>query len=98
MGDGEYGGFDHIRVAQQRLFHLAGRDLLPAAVDDLFDAADDEKISLLVQVAEVAGSKPAVPKSFPGRGGIIVVSPRDGGTAQRNLAPLARRKPSARGV
>jgi hypothetical protein len=48
MGDGENGGVDHVGVAQKRLFDLSGCDLLPAPIDNVLDAANNEKISVLV--------------------------------------------------
>src|SRR5471030_1809520 len=93
MRDGENSGFDHIRVAQQHLFDLGGRNLLPSAIDDLVDPADDEEISFHVQVTNVAGSKPSVPKGGLGSGGIVVVPPRYGGTPQRDLSMFTGRKP-----
>ena len=58
--DGEHAGLQHRRMAQQDLFDLQRRDLLPAAVDDVLDAADDEEIAVGVEIAEVAGPEPAV--------------------------------------
>src|SRR5262249_3903128 len=94
MEDRESGGFDHVWVAQQRLFDLGRRDLLPSAVDDVLDAPDNEEISLCVQVPQVAGSEPAVPKSGLRSGGIIVIPPRYGGAPQRDLSTFAELQPS----
>jgi hypothetical protein len=80
MGHREHGGFEHIRVAQQRRLYLGRGDLLPTLVDDLLYPADDEEIPIRVEVTEVAGSEPAVPKCGRGGGGIIVVAPDYGGT------------------
>ena len=46
MEDRESGGFDHVWVAQQRLFDLGGRDLLPSSIDDLLDSANNEEVSV----------------------------------------------------
>ena len=81
MGDGESGSFDHVGVAEQRLLDFGGRDLLPSPIDDVLDTADNEEISVPVQVSEVAGSEPAVPKRGFCSGDIIVISPGDGGAA-----------------
>ena len=89
MGDRESGGVDHVWMAQQRLFDLGGRDLLPSSIDDVLDAANNEKVSVLVQISKVTGSEPAVPKRGRGSGGIIVVPPRDGGPPQRDLSAFA---------
>ncbi len=62
MGHRENGGVDHIRVAQQRPLYFGGGDLLPSLMDNLLDPTDDEEIPLRVQIPEVAGSEPVVPK------------------------------------
>jgi hypothetical protein len=85
----ENGGFDHIRVIRQHLFDLRRCDLLASPVDDIRDAADNEQITVRVQVSEVAGSKPTVPKSGRRCGRIIVVSPRYGGAPQHDLSAFA---------
>ena len=72
-----------------------GRDLLTSRLMIVFDPANDEEISVAIQVSEVAGSKPAVPKrGFVGRG-IVVVSPGDGRAPQRDLSAFAGWQPSA---
>ncbi len=62
MGDGEGGSFDHIGVAKQRLFDFGWRDLLSSALDNILDFANNEEIAVAVEISEVAGSEPAVPK------------------------------------
>ena len=89
MGDGEGGSFDHIRVAKQCLFDLGGRDLLPSALDDILDSANNEEISVPVQISEVAGSEPAVPKRGFRSCRIIVIPLRDGGTPEHDFSTLA---------
>jgi hypothetical protein len=89
MGHRENGGFDHIRVAQQRRLYLGGDDLLPSLMDDLLNSTDNEEIPLCVKVPQVAGSEPAVPKRGRGSGDIIVVTPGYSGTSQRDLSTSA---------
>ena len=94
-GKWESDGFDHVRMAQQGLLDVAGRDLLTSPVDDVFDPPNNEEISVAIQVSEVAGSKPAIPKcGFVGCG-IVIVSPGDGRAPQRDLSPFAGWQPSA---
>ena len=57
-----------------------------------------KQISVAVQVSEVAGSEPAVPKGGLRRGDVIVVSPRDGRASQRDLSTFAGGQLSALAV
>ncbi|MHC2398896.1 hypothetical protein ACVMGC_003440 [Bradyrhizobium barranii subsp. barranii] len=98
MRDGEHAGLQHRRMAQQDLFDLQGRDLLPAAVDDVLDAADDEEIAVGVEIAEVAGPKPAVAEGGPCRRLVIIIAAAHVRPAQHDLAMLAARKRAARPV
>src|SRR5260370_32194937 len=58
--DRERDGFDHVWMAQQRLFHLGRRDLLASAIDDVLDATNKKEAPILVQGSGITGSKPAV--------------------------------------
>jgi hypothetical protein len=86
MRHGENGGIDYIWMAQQRLFDLGRSDLLPSAIDDVFDPANDEEVRVLVQVAKVTGPEPSALKCGRGSGGIIVVPSGDGRATQRDLS------------
>lgn len=98
MRDGEHAGLQHRRMAQQDLFDLQGRDLLPAAVDDVLDAADDEEVAVGVEIAEVAGPEPAVAEGGPCRRLVIIIAAAHVRPAQHDLAMLAARKRAARPV
>src|SRR5882724_2305883 len=98
MGDAECNGFEDVGMSKQRLLDFGRRNLLPSPFDDILDAADNEKISVAVQVSEVAGSEPTVAKGGLRCDDIVVVASRDGGAAQRNLAAFAGRKPPALAV
>ena len=80
---------------QQHLFHFGGCYLLPSAIDDVLDAAGNKQISVLVQVSDVPGAKPAVPKCGFGSRDIIVIPPCDGRASQHDLSTLARGQSTA---
>ena len=56
----------------------------------IFDAIDDVKKAVLVQVAHVAGVEPAIDESFGGGLGFIPVAHHVGRRLDTYLAPLAR--------
>ena len=60
MGDGEGDNLGDGWVVEQDLVDLARRDLLAAAVDDLFEATCEAEVALVVLRALVAGANPAV--------------------------------------
>src|SRR5262245_20113888 len=95
MGDGEGSSFDDIRVAKQHLFDLGWRDLLSSALDEILDSANNEEIDIMVEISEVAGSEPAVPKRILCSCRIVVVAPGDSGTPERDFSTLAGAKLSA---
>jgi hypothetical protein len=92
VGDAEGARFDHLGMAPQHLLDLRRRHLLSAAIDDVLDATNDEKIPVAIEVSEVAGAKPAVLKCGRGGGGVVVVSAGDRRTAKRDLAAFAGRQ------
>ena len=83
-------------MAEQNLFHLQGRDLLSAAVDDVLDTADDEEIAVGVEIAEIAGPEPAVAEGGLRRRVVIIVAAAHIGSAQHDLAVLAAGERAAR--
>src|SRR5262249_51546146 len=89
MGGGEGGGFDDLRMSQQYLLDLGGRDLLPSSIDDVLDSPNDEEIAVPVEVSAIAGSKPAAAKCGLGGGDIVVVASCDGETPQGDLSLFA---------
>ncbi|MET3365119.1 hypothetical protein ABIF60_006514 [Bradyrhizobium japonicum] len=92
----EHASLQHGRMAEQDLFHLERRDLLPAAVDDVLDAADDEEIAVSVEIAEIAGPEPAVAEGGLCRRLVVVIAAAHVRSAQHDLATLAARKCTAR--
>ena len=62
MWDGERGSFDYIGVSKQRLIDFGWRNLLSSALNDVLDSAHNEEITVAVEISEVAGSEPAIPK------------------------------------
>src|SRR5213078_3009374 len=59
VGDADDGGGGDIRMAEQGVFDLAGRQVLAALDDDVVGPALDEDIALGIEVGEVAGNEPA---------------------------------------
>ena len=64
----------HVRVREQRLVDLAGRDLLAAAVDDLLQPAGDRQVAVVVEAALVAGAEPPVEEGGGVGVGIVEIS------------------------
>ncbi|MHC2533441.1 hypothetical protein ACVJMY_003010 [Bradyrhizobium diazoefficiens] len=83
-------------MAEQDLFHLERRDLLPAAIDDVLDAADDEEIAVGIEIAEIAGPEPAVAEGGLRRRLVIIIATAHVRAAQHDLAVCAARKRAAR--
>src|SRR5262245_64164614 len=48
--DGESSGVDHLRMSEQDLLDFGGGNLLPAPIDDVLDADDNEEVYIQVQV------------------------------------------------
>src|SRR5579884_2940528 len=64
-----------LRVRVEKLFDLAGIDVLAAANDHILDAPDDVDIALLVHGGQVSGMHPArTVDSLSGRFGIVPVA------------------------
>ena len=73
------------------LFDLLGINILTGAEDNnLFLAAGDEQISVVVEISQVAGAEPAILK-YCSRGlGPLVVAFHDDAAANGDLADLWR--------
>src|SRR5437667_3662714 len=54
------GGVQDLGMRVQHLLDFARQELLPAAVDHLLQASDDAHVASGVELAEVAGPKPAI--------------------------------------
>ena len=57
--DGIGGGLEHARVLQREVFDVRGMDVVAAADDEVFLAADDLQIAVRVEAPEVAAHEPA---------------------------------------
>ena len=66
----------HGRVVHQHVVHLARRDLLAAAIDDLLQPPGDGEIAVLVEHALVAGAEPAIGEGFGIGLGVVLVAQR----------------------
>src|SRR5207248_8596161 len=63
----------HGGVFEEGILHIGRVDVVAAPDDDLFGAAHDVKIAVLVEPAEVAGPEPPVgPREGGGRGVAVV--------------------------
>ena len=58
--NGESQRLFHFWMGEQNLIDFARRDLLTSAVDDFFEAAGQEEITVCIDPALVAGAKPAI--------------------------------------
>src|SRR5579884_3002218 len=54
----------HGRIAQNHFLDLARRDIFTAAINHLTQASFDKEVAVFVQIAQVAGAKPAILKRF----------------------------------
>ncbi len=81
MRNPEGDGLGHRRMRQEDLVDFARGDLLPAAVDHLFEAPGEEQVAVVIQESEITGPEPAVL--------------RDLRASDHHLARLPRRPPRA---
>src|SRR5207247_9263288 len=85
--DADDRGVQDLRVRVQDLLDLPRKELLPAAIDHLLQAADDPQVPRPVELAEVARPEPAVGRAqLGGGGGVLVEAEVDGGTVGGGLA------------
>src|SRR5216683_1234710 len=91
MRDSKGDGLLHRRVALEHLVDLARRDLFTAAVDELFDAADETQVAGAVKRALVAGAKPPVHERVGVGLRIVLVPVHHIGPANADLAGGAGR-------
>src|SRR6266851_10267295 len=92
MRDSKGDGLLHRRVALEHLVDLARRDLFAAAVDELFDAADEAQVAGAVERALVAGAKPPVYKRVGVRLRVVLVPVHHIPPPDDDLAGSAGRK------
>ena len=68
--DSQSSGFQHCRMGFEHIINLPGSDVDPALDDQLLGPADDEEISIVFPICQVAGVKPAsrrrAPRPCPG--------------------------------
>src|SRR5262245_18036163 len=83
------GNLGDIGMPRQDLFDLKGEDLLTTPVDHLLRSADKEKVSVLVDIADVASIEPAGLKDRRIRSRIALVARKDIISPHRDLAVLA---------
>src|SRR5579883_1746004 len=54
--------FAHGGITLKHFLDLARRDILPAAINHLTQATLDKEVAVFIQIAQVAGAKPAILK------------------------------------
>src|SRR5207245_6443241 len=86
MRDAERSGLVHAWQRPNREVDLDRRDLFPAAVDDLFDAPRKIDISVLVDVAQVAGAEPIAHKRLCRELWIVEIAAKDERAPDHDLA------------
>src|SRR5262249_21206948 len=86
IGHPNDGGVEDLGMHVQQLLNFAWKELLATAVDHLLQAAHDPHVASRVELAEVAGPKPAVGgEEFGISGGILVVAKVHRGPSGRDL-------------
>src|SRR6185312_13520254 len=94
IGDAENDAFGDLGILVDRLLDVARIDLVAAGDDDVLDAVDEEKVTVGVEVADIAGAQPATAEHRGGRLGLAPISRHDLRSAHRHFAALAcRRQP-----
>src|SRR5712675_528665 len=60
VGNSKAHRLSHCRMSEQRLINLARRNLLPTAIDQFFEAANERQITIRIQIALVARAEPGL--------------------------------------
>src|SRR5580700_3205218 len=64
-------------MTQKNLIYFVRRNVFTAANDDVFDAARQVQVTIVVEIALVSGAKPSVHKSAGVCIGIVFISPKN---------------------
>ena len=87
VGDADHRSVGHRRVGEQERLELGRWDLEALVLDELLEPVDDEEVSLVVDVADVAGVEPSVVvDGVRGRGRVVQVARHHLRTAHPDLA------------
>ncbi len=85
-------GLLYVRMAEHHGLHLRRPDLEAGGIDHPLQAVNDEKVSVIVVVAQITGEKESFPsdldKTIPGGLGIVPVPFKYLGTAGDDLSGL----------
>ena len=93
VGDAYDGGVRDRGVGAEHGLELRWRDLKAHDLDELLEPVDEEHVTVLVEVPEVAGVKPPLGiDAVRGSGGIVEVARHQLRAAHEQLAVLARRQ------
>src|SRR5277367_3444212 len=77
-------------MRQQNFLNLERRDFFSAAIDEIAGAAGEEEEAVRIEIADVAGVKPAVAKGLPGCFRVAEVTVEDRDSAYRDFSRLSR--------
>ncbi len=87
------GGFQHGRMRLQSFIDLFRRDVHACLDNQLLRAADDEYVTILIPVCEIAGVQPPLESSATrGAGRVVVIALHHRVATQQNFAWLSRRQ------
>ena len=75
-------------MLQEHLIHLSRRNLFPPTVDDLLDAASDEKVTLCIHVTYIACPKPTTGERSSIRRRVVFIASHDVSTTDNDFACL----------
>ena len=80
----------HRRVPQQSFFHLARTDIETASNNKILFPSGDEHVSIVVDVANIAGVKPLLGKGLSLARIVVQISRRTVRSAHKNFTILSR--------
>src|SRR5204862_3617308 len=99
VGNADHGGLGDVRVVAYRALDFGGIDVLAAGDDHVLDAVVDVEVAVLIHVAGIAGTQPAVAtERFGGCLRQVPVADHVGAGAGGDFADFAGRQPLAVGV
>src|SRR4051794_6098110 len=89
VGNTDDCGVAHGRVSGEATLNLRGGNAHAAALDHVLESPGVMKVTVLVDMPEVAGMKPPAVQRLGGRGFVVEVAQHHVGTCDHDLALLA---------